>query len=282
MATALANVLELQSALAGESWPDDCKILQQVDCVGRVYARKLFAAGLCDLNDLSNCEESRIEVICGRNPPFGHKVKVHLQQSFPQLSLNADIKDGVLQCDGRVSGKAESIHFLAVVQLDEGSQILHHEVLQKEQVYRKSIKLPPDGVCSVSCSLITTSHAGSNRHVTFSLAEPKQRLEPLRLVQPPKPMRLTEPKAVPKIVPITETVPITPPAKRSVPSPISSEKSVKTKQHFLGNRNMTLASAQSFLQKYAPVNIPPVRSSLFLPKASVQQSLVDEIEIELK
>ncbi len=285
MAVALANALELQSALAGESWPDEYKLLQQVDGIGRVYARKLFTAGIHDLNELAACEESRIEVVCARNPPFGHKVKAQLKELFTQTSLSAEMQDGIVLCEGKVSGKEQPVHFLVVAQLEKESKILHHELIQKEPMFSCSIKLPQNGLLGLSCSLIITAHAGCNRHVTFKIAQPKPQVIELKSFKPicavtPKPEKSTAPKIVP-ISSSSDFSIITPPAKRTVPSPISSEKSIKTRQ-FLNNRNMTLTSAQTFLQKYAPVNTPPIRSSLLLPKASVQQSLIDEIEFELR
>jgi hypothetical protein len=287
MAVAFASALELQSALAGEAWPDDWKLLQQVDGIGRVYARKLFAAGLRDLNGLSRCEESRLEVVCGRNPPFGHKLRIQMQISFPQLHLNVDMQDDVLLCEGQISGKQESINFVVICQSEKESQILHHETFQREQNFLRSIKFSKTELHSISCSLIATAHSGCNHHVTFKLAGEKSTsaLEPKSgLVQSShlKPQNMAvECKTVPKIVPITQVLSDTPPAKRSVPSPMSSEKSTKSR-HFLGNRNVTLASAQTFLQKYAPSSTPPIRSTLLLPKVSLQQTLIDEIEIELK
>lgn len=288
------NVLELQSAIAGESWPDDSKLLQRVNSIGRVYAGKLFSAGICDLNDLANCEESRIEILCGRNPPFGHKVKVNINEKFPKLGLSADFNDDLVVCNGSIAGKEETIHLLVIASIDGISQILHYELFQKRQAFMRSIKIPTGKVQSVSCSLLTTLHAGCNRHVTFKLAEPNPKPAELSKLKPSieskqkTPPRSKKAESPAKIVPIgslpvaiSPLCPETPPAKRSVPSPISSEKSVKSKR-FLGNRNMTLSSAQSFLQKYAPVNTPPIRSSLFLPKVSVQQTIVDEIEIELR
>lgn len=281
MGSAFVKALELQSAMAGEAWPDDCKLFQQVNGLGTVYSRKLFSAGIVNLNDLASCDESRLEVICARNPPFGHKIKAQIADSFPLLQLNPVMKDDSVICSGEISGQEGPIHLVVMVQLLEGpSQILLHELFQKRQTFIRTVKLPIGNISFVTCSLISTAHSGCNRHVNFTVAEP----EPKPIV----PAIPTPSKSTPCSEEMSGTSSATPqttqvwtPAKRSVPSPVSAEKSVKTK-HFLGNRKMTLASAQSFLQKYAPISTPPIRSSLLLPKSSVTQSLVDEIDFELK
>ena len=84
----LMNALELQSILNGQAWSDSHKTLTQVPKLGKAYANTLNASKIRSISDLRTCEARKIEVILGRNPPFGNQVKESINQ-LPCLYVNA-------------------------------------------------------------------------------------------------------------------------------------------------------------------------------------------------
>ena len=72
--TGLLNALEMQAVFSRRMWSDSPLILTQVPRLGKVYSRNLNEAGIRTIADLRACDEQRIEVIIGRNPPFGNQV----------------------------------------------------------------------------------------------------------------------------------------------------------------------------------------------------------------
>lgn len=260
LALGLRCALELLSSVAGRAFCDDPKNLQQIEGVGPFYARKLSAAGIQSVSDLMTCEESRLEVICGRNPPFGHQISSFAAEHFPLLELNVTLNDTAITCNVNVTGKDFSVHLLVICGTDSSSTILHHEIFSKKAKLARQIRIgSDDSVHYYSCSLICATCAGVNHHCTFTKPAPKQQ------------------ESIPK--PIIQA---TTPAKRTVPSPVSTEKSASKAKLFLGSRTQTLSSAQSFLKKYAPKPEERISSTLLLPKPSVQQTVLEEITLELR
>lgn len=256
----LRCALELLASVAGRAFCDDPKNLQQIEGLGPVYARKLSAAGIESISDLMSCEESRLEVLCGRNPPFGHQALSFAAGHFPSLELNVSLNDTAITCNVSISGNDFTVNLLVICGTDSSSTIMHHEVFSKNTRCARLIRIEPDdSVRYYSCSLICTTCAGVNRHCTFTKPAPKQ------------PESITQP-----------TVQATTPAKRTVPSPVSTEKSAPKAKLFLGSRTQTLSNAQSFLKKYAPKPEEHISSTLLLPKQSVQQIVLDEITLELR
>ncbi|KAJ9614520.1 ATP-dependent DNA helicase MER3 [Cladophialophora chaetospira] len=97
-ATSARHALELGRSLAAHVWDNTASQLRQVDGLGEVAVRKLAAASINSIDALLNTEPSRIELVLGKNPPFGHQLLKKLE-SFPNLRVSVketkrDIRDG--------------------------------------------------------------------------------------------------------------------------------------------------------------------------------------------
>jgi hypothetical protein len=92
------NALELGRSLAAHVWDNTASQLRQVEGLGEVAVRKLAAASINSIDTLLNTEPARIELVLGKNPPFGHQLLKKLE-SFPNLRVSVketgrDIRPG--------------------------------------------------------------------------------------------------------------------------------------------------------------------------------------------
>ncbi|KAH0833684.1 hypothetical protein AYO21_04430 [Fonsecaea monophora] len=81
------NALELGRSIAARVWDNTASQLRQVEGLGEVAVRKLASASINSIDTLLNTEPSRIEVVLGKNPPFGHQLLQKLE-SFPNLRVS--------------------------------------------------------------------------------------------------------------------------------------------------------------------------------------------------
>ncbi|EXJ61171.1 uncharacterized protein A1O5_11963 [Cladophialophora psammophila CBS 110553] len=81
------HALELGRSLASRVWDNTASQLRQVEGLGEVAVRKLASASINSIDTLLNTEPSRIELVLGKNPPFGHQLLQKLE-SFPNLRVS--------------------------------------------------------------------------------------------------------------------------------------------------------------------------------------------------
>ncbi|EXJ54584.1 hypothetical protein A1O7_09925 [Cladophialophora yegresii CBS 114405] len=81
------NALELGRSLAAHVWDNTASQLRQVEGLGEVAVRKLAASSIYSMDSLLNTEPARIELVLGKNPPFGHQLLKKLE-SFPNLRVS--------------------------------------------------------------------------------------------------------------------------------------------------------------------------------------------------
>lgn len=86
-AVSARHALELGRSLAAHVWDNTASQLRQVDGLGEVAVRKLAAGSITSIDALLNTEPSRIELVIGKNPPFGHQLLKKLE-SFPSLRVS--------------------------------------------------------------------------------------------------------------------------------------------------------------------------------------------------
>ena len=86
-AVSARHALELGRSLAAHVWDNTASQLRQVEGLGEVAVRKLAAASINSIDTLLNTEPSRIEVVLGKNPPFGHQLLKKLE-AFPNLRIS--------------------------------------------------------------------------------------------------------------------------------------------------------------------------------------------------
>lgn len=81
------NALELGRSLAAHVWDNNASQLRQLDGLGEVSVRKLASRSINSIETLLNTEPSRIEIVLGKNPPFGLQLLKQLE-SFPNLRVS--------------------------------------------------------------------------------------------------------------------------------------------------------------------------------------------------
>lgn len=84
---AIGNALLLQRSICAQAWDDAPIHMKQISDIGVVSVRKLVNASIRSIEELELAEPSRIEMILGRNPPFGMKLLERLK-SFPKLRVS--------------------------------------------------------------------------------------------------------------------------------------------------------------------------------------------------
>lgn len=77
------NALELARSFGARVWDNSPLQITQIDQIGAIGVRKLANAGINSLEALEATEPHRIEMVMGRNPPFGAKLLERLA-AFPK------------------------------------------------------------------------------------------------------------------------------------------------------------------------------------------------------
>ncbi|ORY12866.1 Sec63 Brl domain-domain-containing protein [Clohesyomyces aquaticus] len=87
---AVRNALMLERSLGARAWDDSALQMRQVSGIGPVAVRKFVNAGIRNMEELENTEAHRIQMIQGKNPPFGMKLLDQLK-SFPKLRVSVHV-----------------------------------------------------------------------------------------------------------------------------------------------------------------------------------------------
>lgn len=84
--TACKAALDLARSIAAGAWDGSPAMLRQIDQIGECSVKALANAGITTWESLANTTPARVEMILGRNPPFGSKV-VNAARSVPRIGL---------------------------------------------------------------------------------------------------------------------------------------------------------------------------------------------------
>lgn len=87
----LYNALLLERSLVAKVWDDSPMQMKQISGLGINYVRKLSKAGIRSIEELECTEPHRIEMIVGRNPPFGLGILEQLK-AFPKLRVSLHLE----------------------------------------------------------------------------------------------------------------------------------------------------------------------------------------------
>ena len=128
-------------------------MLSQVQKLGKAYTKTLNDAGIRTLQELFCTDARRIEVILGRNPPFGNQIRESLE-SLPRLYVNheAEVYDAStlkIKATYGVQCKDKSNHILHFTFLalayrnDSFAEILEHR--RYTYFYQHSSVIDPYG-----------------------------------------------------------------------------------------------------------------------------------------
>jgi ATP-dependent DNA helicase HFM1/MER3 len=179
----LRNCLELVSSLTGSAWHSNPKIHQQIPGIGIISAKTLFSAGIKSISSLKEVDDTRIELLLKRNPPFGRNLKKQLNLQFPNIDLNCnilDLEDRKMSIDiPRIEKFGNSckylVHLLAIAYDSSSSKgrILLYEKISLSHLekvsFSRSISLKGLPEKSFSCSLMFENWAGLNQNVCFDI-----------------------------------------------------------------------------------------------------------------
>lgn len=88
-AVKLKFALELYQSLQAKMWSTSPYVAKQIEGIGPSHAKSLARANLINMEQLRNCDPGRLEMILHRNPPFGIKLKKHIE-SIPHFFLNVE------------------------------------------------------------------------------------------------------------------------------------------------------------------------------------------------
>ncbi|KAJ1018815.1 hypothetical protein NDA16_004620 [Ustilago loliicola] len=84
--TACKAALDLARSIAAGAWDGSPAMLRQIDQIGERSVKALANAGITTWQSLADTTPARVEMILGRNPPFGSKV-VNAARSVPRVGL---------------------------------------------------------------------------------------------------------------------------------------------------------------------------------------------------
>lgn len=175
----LRNSLEFLSSLNGRSWHSSPKLLQQVPGIGQVGSNSLFNAGIRSIDGLRAADESRLEILLKRNPPFGRNLKKTIQETFPQVDLDCEIKDKVMKIslksqNNSFKPKNKPVHLLVIAYNNPTScrTLLYDQFNLTQLPLNRSVNLESCQESSFSCSLMFEDWSGLNQNICFEV-EPK-------------------------------------------------------------------------------------------------------------
>ena len=84
------NALELARSIAAKAWENSPSMLRQLEGFGPVMVRKFVNQGIKSLDNMDEIDSAKIEMIAGRNPTFGAKVKKNIE-SIPKFSITGKV-----------------------------------------------------------------------------------------------------------------------------------------------------------------------------------------------
>ncbi|KAI5268938.1 P-loop containing nucleoside triphosphate hydrolase protein [Aureobasidium subglaciale] len=86
----IRNSLMLSRSLAARVWDDSPMVLQQIEQIGPVALRKLVSARITTMDEFTNTDPGRLELVLNKAPPFG--MTLHCRaQTFPKLRVGLQV-----------------------------------------------------------------------------------------------------------------------------------------------------------------------------------------------
>jgi len=83
----ILSALKLTQAIKVQLWSNSTIKTRQIEGVGNVIAKAFSKAGIDSFSKLLQYDVARINMLAGRNPPFGTKV-LEAASAFPQVSMS--------------------------------------------------------------------------------------------------------------------------------------------------------------------------------------------------
>ena len=111
-------------------WDEDPFVCKQIPGIGEKLARALALGGITTLKELRAADPRKVEVLCGKNPPFGTNAKA-FAGAIPRPVLTAEMNAGVLKVRLRADNQPHSeINCAAtlLLTLDSGSIVAYRKL----------------------------------------------------------------------------------------------------------------------------------------------------------
>ena len=178
----LRNSLELISSLKGRSWHSNAKLFQQINGIGQVSAKALFNAGIRSIEDLRKTDDSRIEILLKRNPPFGWNLKRSIDEQFPKIDLDCNLlsenNTGKLNVTMNNTNHHKVHVYLLVIAYNSQSigKILFFNQLPNCQ-FKRFFEISTENETSLSCSLMYEDYSGLNQNICFDIKKADNRID---------------------------------------------------------------------------------------------------------
>lgn len=178
----LRNSLEFLSSLNGRSWHSNSKLLQQVQGIGQVGSNSLFNAGIRSIDAIKLAEDSRLEILLKRNPPFGRNIKKSVIESFPSVDFNCEIKDGIMKIylkslNMTASFHGKQVHLLVIAYANPSScrTLLYDQIPLAilGAPLNRTISIQSCTELSFSCSIMFENWSGLNQNICFEIENHK-------------------------------------------------------------------------------------------------------------
>ncbi|KIW14781.1 hypothetical protein PV08_07566 [Exophiala spinifera] len=182
------NALELGRSLAAHVWDNTASQLRQLEGLGEVSVRKLASASINSVDTLLNTEPSRIELVLGKNPPFGRDLLKKLE-SFPNLRVciketGRDLKRGsggtikfvaeigFLNDTPPLVYKKKDVHICLLVETSDGTLIDFRRFGAKnlregQEVFLSAVLTRPTS--SINCYVMCDEIAGTVKYAELRL-----------------------------------------------------------------------------------------------------------------
>lgn len=193
------SALELGRSLAARVWDNTASQLRQLEGLGEVSVRKLASASINSIDALLNTEPSRIELVLGKNPPFGRDLLKKLE-SFPNLRVcvketGRDLKRGTgatiklvaeigfLNDAPPLVHKRRDIYVCLLVETSDGTLIDFRRFSAKnlhkgQEVFLSAVLTKPTN--NINCYVMCDEIAGTSKYAELQLMDIPSSIFPRR------------------------------------------------------------------------------------------------------
>ncbi|KAF2276928.1 P-loop containing nucleoside triphosphate hydrolase protein, partial [Westerdykella ornata] len=183
---ALLHALLIQRSLRAQAWDDGPLHMRQLEGIGVVAVRKLVNAGIRSIEDLEYTYAHRIEMILGRNPPFGlkllEKVKLFpkprvsvqvlpktMQRTNDGVKIQLKIEVGLMNEKPLVSWQKQPVYICCLAETSDGS-MLHFARISAQKLGKGQDLVIPAVVTSpdqsINCYVMCDEIAGTMREAS--------------------------------------------------------------------------------------------------------------------
>ncbi|KAJ3703908.1 hypothetical protein LUZ61_007613 [Rhynchospora tenuis] len=176
---AAMNSMLLAKCLHQKLWDNSPFLLKQLPGIGIITAKALQSAGICNFESLEAADPRKIEILTGRNYPFGNHIKELLLSLPPKIEIHVEevaIKRGgmpkVVVTLTRLERvfKSNKYHFADMtVGSEEDNTILFHEKIRAEEfsspyTFTVSVPCPQNARVTLKIHLVYEEYVGLDVH----------------------------------------------------------------------------------------------------------------------